>query len=130
MALDRVIVTHVRKSGFPEVRRSHGRVMSQLVHEDGQRARVLARNAGLTAQSMGELIDDLESHGLVVRKDDPDDRRAKRVFLTARGRRAADASGVAVRQIERTLAEMLGADYARVRAAALKVIERYGVETE
>jgi len=58
---------------------------------------------------MGELVDDLVSKGYLERHEDPADRRAKRIYLTQKGRTTAAASKVAVRQIERQISEMLGA---------------------
>jgi Winged helix DNA-binding domain len=35
---------------------------------------------------MGELVDDLVSKGYLERHEDPADRRAKRIYLTGKGR--------------------------------------------
>jgi DNA-binding MarR family transcriptional regulator len=40
--------------------------------------------------SLVRLLDRLVDHGLVERRHDPRDRRANRLFLTARGRQLAD----------------------------------------
>jgi DNA-binding MarR family transcriptional regulator len=48
----------------------------------------LASFAGITKQSAGELVDDLVKLGYVERIADPDDRRAKLICLTERGREA------------------------------------------
>lgn len=42
----------------------------------------LADVLGLDRSSMVRLIDTLEQQGLVLREDDPDDRRAKKIVLT------------------------------------------------
>lgn len=122
--MNREIVSGVVAAGFDDVRPAHGSVMSSLVHEDGLRASELAAQASMTAQSMGELIDDLEVKGYVERRPDPADRRAKRVFLTERGRAAAAASGDAVRAQEADIGGRLGAEgYARLRQLLLDLIE-------
>ena len=45
----------------------------------------LANKVGIESPSLVRLLDQLESLGLVVRKDDPTDRRAKGVWLTGEG---------------------------------------------
>ncbi len=107
--LNRQIVDGVVAAGFTDIRPAHGSVMSNLVHEDGLRASELAALASMTPQSMGELIDDLEGKGYIERRADPGDRRAKRVYLTRRGRAAVTASAAAVRAQEAMLEAKLGA---------------------
>lgn len=51
----------------------------------GVRQVVLANCVGIEGPSMVRLLDQLESLDLVVRKDDPTDRRAKGLWLTEEG---------------------------------------------
>jgi MarR family transcriptional regulator for hemolysin len=69
---------------------------------------VLADELGIEGPSLVRLIDLLESEGLVERREDPTDRRAKTLHLTASGKAKVD-------QIDRILR--------RVRASLLKDIE-------
>lgn len=55
----------------------------------GVRQVVLAQHVGIEGPSLVRLLDQLESLGLVVRKDDPTDRRAKGLWLTAEGEELA-----------------------------------------
>jgi DNA-binding MarR family transcriptional regulator len=122
--LNREIVEGVVSSGFGDLRPAHGSVMSSLVHEDGLRSSELAAIASMTAQSMGELVDDLEAKGYVERRADPYDRRAKRVYLTKLGRRAVAASADAVKDQERRLTGRLGPDgHARLRELLLELLD-------
>jgi DNA-binding MarR family transcriptional regulator len=82
--------------------------MEQLELEDGLRLTDLATRAGITVQSMGELVDDLEVKGYVERRPDPDDRRAKRIYLTDRGQKNARVAKRATAEVENHLAELLG----------------------
>lgn len=50
----------------------------------------LAALLGVDPPNVTPIIDDLEAQGLVRRKPHPDDRRAKLVELTAKGRKKAD----------------------------------------
>jgi DNA-binding MarR family transcriptional regulator len=57
-------------------------------HRDGLRMNVLSRYLMVTGGNVTGLTDELVKDGLVVREDDPSDRRSFRVSLTAPGRRA------------------------------------------
>ncbi len=104
----RIFASVVSGTDFDDLRPSHGNAMEQLEIEDGLRLTDLAARAGITVQSMGELIDDLEVKGYVERRPDPDDRRAKRIYLTDRGRKNAHVAKRATADVEDYLAELLG----------------------
>lgn len=53
---------------------------------DGVRQGQIAEDVGIEGPSLVRLIDQLCGCGLVERRDDPADRRAKTLWLTARGR--------------------------------------------
>ncbi|YBV94706.1 MarR family transcriptional regulator (plasmid) [Phyllobacteriaceae bacterium JZ32] len=55
----------------------------------GVRQVVLANQVGIEGPSLVRLLDQLEAMGLVVRKEDPTDRRAKGLWLTEEGQRLA-----------------------------------------
>ena len=73
-------------AGFAEVRASYGSVLLPLWEEDGLRMGRLAERARLSKQTMTTLVRLCERDGLVERAPDPDDARATRVRLSARGR--------------------------------------------
>ena len=75
------------REGFPEVRASYGSVLLPLFEEDGLRIGEIARRARLSKQAMTTLVRLAERDALVERRNDPSDRRATRVHLTAKGRR-------------------------------------------
>lgn len=98
----------VSGADFDDLRPAHGNAMEQLELEDGLRLTDLAACAGITAQSMGELVDDLEARGYLERRPDPSDRRAKRIYLTDRGQRNARKAKRATTAVEDYLRELLG----------------------
>jgi DNA-binding MarR family transcriptional regulator len=104
----RVYASVVSGTEFDDHRPSHGNVMEQLELEDGLRLTDIAARAGITAQSAGELVDDLESKGYLERRPDPVDRRAKRIYLTERGRKSTRLGKRAQADVENYLAERLG----------------------
>ena len=56
---------------------------------------------------MTHTIDDLERAGLVERRPDPRDRRARQIVLTDQGRARLDAGTAAMSQAERRMLQML-----------------------
>jgi DNA-binding MarR family transcriptional regulator len=53
--------------------------------------------------SVGGLIDRLEEAGLVYRKNDPADRRVKRIFITAKGEEILDHIALVGEKLDRIL---------------------------
>jgi DNA-binding MarR family transcriptional regulator len=96
--------------------------MEQLELEDGLRLTDIAARAGITAQSVGELVDDLESKGYLERRPDPFDRRAKRIYLTGRGRKSTRIGKRAQADVENSLAELLGEQRYRLLRGILEEI--------
>lgn len=65
----------------------------------GVRQVTLAAHVGIEGTSLVRLLDQLCEAGLVVRRDDPEDRRAKTLWLTEAGEQLAE-------RIERTIARL------------------------
>src|SRR5215471_7168558 len=115
-AVSAAIYRHVAQAAGAGLRPAHGNALEMLAVEDGLRLTDIAAQAGMTTQSMGELVDDLVSKGYLRRQEDPADRRAKRIYLTDKGRRTAEASRVAVRNAEEHIQAALGpAQYQQLR---------------
>ncbi len=105
------------EAGYGDIRPTHGCVF-RFVHEDGMRLTELAALAGMTKQSIGEIVDDLGERGYVERVPDPADRRAKLIRLTAKGEEAqASALGIFA-----ALEKRLGKRYGRERLADLRAL--------
>src|SRR5690242_3784177 len=64
--------------------RSQWRVMLALKREDGLTQTELAEVTEIEKAPLGKLLDKLEDKGWVTRRDDPEDRRARRVYCTAK----------------------------------------------
>ena len=86
----------------------------------GSRLTELARQAGITKQAMGKLVDQCEAWNLVQRQSDPQDARARRVVFTATGLAWLSAFEKAVAQTEAELRAELGAEVAAVIAIGLE----------
>jgi DNA-binding MarR family transcriptional regulator len=103
----RRVMAGLAAAGFGDVRPAHFTVFQHMPLE-GIRLTALADAALLTKQSVGYLVDDLETMGYVARVPDPADRRAKLVRLTARGRQLDDTIRAVSRRIEADWAARLG----------------------
>jgi DNA-binding MarR family transcriptional regulator len=100
------ILDGVVGAGYPQ-KPSHSAVFAQIDPE-GSRLTELARGANMTPQAMGELVDELEEMGYVVRRPDPTDRRAKLIVLTKRGRDCLAAGIATVEGLEARITEIVG----------------------
>ncbi len=65
-----------------DLTRSQWWVLNHLFRHDGIRQSELADILEIERAALGRLIDRLEANGWVRREPDPDDRRAKQVYLT------------------------------------------------
>jgi MarR family transcriptional regulator for hemolysin len=97
----------------------------RLVDREGLTQAQLARLQSVEAPTMCRLIDRLVRDGMVERQADPRDRRATRVYLTARGRETAAKGTAVVAGIEARAFADLEEDDARALGALLdRVIDR------
>lgn len=78
---------------------------------EGIRQRDLAESLGIEGPSLVRLLDTLETQGLIERREDESDRRAKAVHLTADGRTLVEGiRGIAAEVRERLLAGVADED--------------------
>lgn len=76
-------------------------VLSMAVEGACWNQAAIAERLGLDRTVMTHLIDDLEDAGMVVRRPDPADRRARRIEPTAKGQAAYEKAAAVVRRNER-----------------------------
>ena len=67
----------------------------------------LARRLGIDKNAMTSVIDALENHGLVQRRPDPEDRRARQIIPTDDGRALLSSARNALRGVEQELMRAL-----------------------
>ena len=106
---------------------SRSKLLSQLEREGPQQQGALASVFGLAPRTVTELIDTLERDGLVERRTDPADRRARQVHLTPAGEQAR-ARGAHIRQ--QVLDRVMGALSDEQRSHFAEVIEVIGAEID
>jgi DNA-binding MarR family transcriptional regulator len=100
----------VIEDGYTDFTAAHLTVFQHIDVNVGSHLTWLAERALMTKQSMGYLVDHLESCGYVERVSDPQDGRAKVVRLTARGHGVMESARRTATQIEVEWAEIIGAD--------------------
>src|SRR3954452_4225038 len=93
------LVQALHDAGYTDISATHQAVFENL-DRDGTRLTVLAARAGITHQSMGELVRELERRGYIERIADPGDGRARIVRLTQRGRQVVRVAVATITQIE------------------------------
>jgi len=106
-AFEADLAARLRARGYTDARLAHSAVFAHL-GRDGSRVVDLAERAGMTKQSMGELVEDLVVKGYLERRADPTDRRAKLVVATARGRRHIGDALDEIERIEESYRAQLG----------------------
>ena len=125
-ALATMLTASMAERGYDDVRPGHGAVFLHVDRRTGTRLGELAGRAGITKQSMMQVVDDLEARGYVSRTADPDDARAKLVTLTAEGRRCATEFRRAVQVLQTRARRRLGAGADEALRSALAVLADEG----
>lgn len=120
---DEELTARLHARGHRDIRPAHSAVFAHLDRE-GTRPSELARRAGMTKQSMGELIADLEVKGYVARRDDASDGRAKVVVLTEAGVRLDREAARAIGGVERAYRRRLGPERLEAVRSALDELRR------
>src|SRR6266700_3610614 len=85
----------------------------------------LAQHLGVDRTVMTYLLDSLAEAGLIERRPDPADRRARRIVATARGRTLLDELGERLREAEGQV--LAGLDEAEDRQAFRTLLQRLAV---
>jgi MarR family transcriptional regulator, transcriptional regulator for hemolysin len=85
---------------------------------------VLAEEVGIEGPTLVRLIDLLQAEGLVERREDPTDRRAKTLHLTPTGEAKAEEINRVLRRVRADLLKDIDPDHLAVTFDALQRIER------
>ena len=102
-----------------QVSAAHIHITRHLAIE-GARLTDLAQSAGMSKQAMGDLVDQCEAWGLVLRERDSRDARVRRVRFTASGLAWLHAFKEAVAQAEAEFRAEVGDEIATVVAIGLE----------
>ena len=103
-------------------------ILHSLKAWDGLSSAELSRRFGVTPQTMGEMIGNLERRALIARVQDPANRRALKLSLTAAGGRLLDLCETAIQGIEAEMFEDMSArDLDALRARMIGLHNRLGL---
>jgi DNA-binding MarR family transcriptional regulator len=105
-------------AGLEQARVPHTHVTAYIKAE-GSRLTELAAMARMTLPAMSELVDDLQRIGIVERRPDPSDGRAKLICLTDAGWDAMRTARQAIADIEAEYARLVGAEEFEAAARTL-----------
>ena len=90
---------------------------------DGTRISLLAERAGISKQAMGQLVDELERDGLILRTPDPSDKRATLIKFTERGWQFLQDAYQVKLEIESAYGQVLGEEeFAALRSLLEKLL--------
>lgn len=106
--------------GFPGIRRRHRAVFMHLNTHGASRSVDLAAAAGIRPQSMMKIVHELEQLGLVTRKADPSDSRAKLVEYSEQGERLLTQLMTSTEVVWEQYEGILGAPELRRMMASLR----------
>jgi DNA-binding MarR family transcriptional regulator len=112
------VIELLKAAGHDEVTLSH---INATRHLDvgGTRLTDMASRAAMTKQSMSELVEQLEALGLVARRPDPADGRARLVYFTPAGLDWLEDFRRAVLKAEAEAAETIGPEALQATKQAL-----------
>jgi MarR family transcriptional regulator, 2-MHQ and catechol-resistance regulon repressor len=102
-------------------------VLEVLLHKGPLPVNAIGRRVLLTSGSITTCVDRLARRGLVVRRDDPDDRRVRRVELTPAGRALIEPAFARHAADLDALVQVLGAEE---RATLVALLRRLGTAAE
>jgi DNA-binding MarR family transcriptional regulator len=107
--------------GFRGLRPAYGYALAAI---DGGTATAaeLGSHLGMTKQGAAKLLDALEADRYIRRLPPPDDRRAKLVVVSPRGRRLLEASARAQQAVEDRWAQTLGRRAANTLRSQLETL--------
>jgi len=108
-SVQRHMLERLHERGFSDFDAAYLNVF-QYPGPQGARPTALAARLRISKQALNYLLGELERHGYLERRPDPDDLRSRRIALTPRGVSAIDVIREAVEEMEVAWAHRLGAE--------------------
>jgi DNA-binding MarR family transcriptional regulator len=84
-------------------------ILRSLYEQDGQHASELARAVGRAATSFTPILDKLQNKDMIERRPDASDRRAVRIYLTAKGNSHRDEVMASAEQVDSRIRKSVSA---------------------
>ncbi len=83
---DRIFEKILAERGIEEFNGAQGRILYVLFQEDGVPIKTVSEKCGLAITSLTTMLERMEKGGLILRKQDPADKRKTLLFLTDKSR--------------------------------------------
>jgi DNA-binding MarR family transcriptional regulator len=116
---DEALQAALKAGGFESVTRAQSLLLANVAAGE-HRAIRLARNLGVSRQSVSQMIAELQARELLVVEEDPEDRRARVVKFSSSSTPLREAANSALQQQEKVLRERIGArSYQALKQALL-----------
>ena len=109
-------------AGFTELSLPLGANVLRFLNGRGVRISALAQQSRVTKQAISQQVAYLENLGYVTVNSDPEDKRAKVVRLTERGRHARSLTGPLFSNVERSWTRRIGRKHVRGLRASLETV--------
>jgi DNA-binding MarR family transcriptional regulator len=106
-AMETRVFAALAAAGFDDLSLAQGRIFARI-GPSGTRVTELAQQAGVTKQTAGFLVDQLERTGYVRRVPDASDARARLVQIAARGAAAIEVARAVEAEVEAEWTAHLG----------------------
>lgn len=97
----------LEEAGFGDIRPPHANVFT-FARPEGIQVSELTKLAHVRKQTMTQVVEELERLGYVERRPDPNDRRARLVFLTERGKGVRPVAMATGRLVDQRWSDMAG----------------------
>lgn len=122
--LSRGLMAKSAAKGHKGLKLNWDTVFLNLDFREGSRIVDLAQANGLTKQAMSQIVAEIEKQGYIVKQEDPEDGRAKKIALTARGKQLIQDSMQAYVELEAEYEKLIGAEkLAQLKAIAAELVE-------
>jgi DNA-binding MarR family transcriptional regulator len=108
-------------AGFGDVRPPHANVFT-FARPSGISVSELTKLSSVRKQTMAQVVDEMERLGYVERRPDPNDGRARLVFLTSRGEAVRPVAMAASREVEAEWRELVGARTVESLRESLQIV--------
>ncbi len=111
----------LEEAGYGDIRPPHANVFT-FIRPKGIQVSELTRLAHVRKQTMTQAVEELERLGYIERRPDPNDRRARLVFLTERGRGVRPIAVATGRLVDQRWSDIAGSQEIEGLKQALQLV--------
>ncbi len=120
-AFENALAKGLGEKGFTDITTGNFNILRHL-NPDGMHLSALAKDAQISKQAIGKMINDLQNKGYVKLVPDKNDARAKHIHLTPKGGELIDLAISIVYDMEKNYQSLLGKkDYNILRQSTAQI---------